>query len=418
MPIAAWLVMAVHFTTGFAGMHQAFARRFSWPVTLLCEAASALLAGLIAFAFPLLPLLFGPLAALLFFAVGQWLFVGPWAQKLAVELVMLLCTVIASYIVIPVLPQGSLRETLLTLPLMSLVCVTLLLAFTDFSLLCAEAIIVRILLHRGIEGVGRIAWMLFLIFPLSEALMIDYTVPVGPEAAQQAAYLAAAVGLSIGADMLIGHAVQSVSRNAALQTQYKALYRQIDSQTAYYRQIADYYETLRAMRHDMNNHVYTMKILLQEGRDDEAAAYAAKLKEAGIAEQSTYCAHPIADLFLSQKLVSLRERGVTTTTHLDIPASLKLKNGDLLCAIGCLLDGAASECLHTAEHGLLLTAVYGDHALTLTARGAYSEDAEADEQDGNRYLLERLAARCGGTVNAATEAGQRTVRVVLQEAAA
>ena len=64
---------------------------------------------------------------------------------------------------------------------------------------------------------------------------------------------------------------------ADLRAEKRALEQTISDQGAYYAAVAAHYEQVRRLRHDLDNHLYTIRILLDDGKTAEAAQYAAEL---------------------------------------------------------------------------------------------------------------------------------------------
>ncbi len=120
----------------------------------------------------------------------------------------------------------------------------------------------------------------FLIFPLSQVVLLfprffskPGMVPAGGVAV---AWILALLCLAADAAILV--AIRSLRKTAALQAQKESLDRQIRLQEEYCRSLADHYARLRVIRHDLANHVYTVKILTEDGRTEEAAAYIESLQ--------------------------------------------------------------------------------------------------------------------------------------------
>jgi hypothetical protein len=88
-----------------------------------------------------------------------------------------------------------------------------------------------------------------------------------------------AVLFCVLADLGLAVAMHFIFRAAELQARNRFLEGQITAQSAYYKALAGHYEQLRRLRHDLDNHLYTIRILIADGKPEEAARYAAALAQ-------------------------------------------------------------------------------------------------------------------------------------------
>ncbi len=122
-------------------------------------------------------------------------------------------------------------------------------------------------------------YALFLVFPLSQGILFymcffRQQTAMTPGRAISGAVLAM---LCLLADGALWVAVRSLAGSAELKARLEAEERHLALQEEYYEQLIRRYEQVRRLRHDQANHVYTLKILLEEGRYEDAAAYAREL---------------------------------------------------------------------------------------------------------------------------------------------
>lgn len=89
----------------------------------------------------------------------------------------------------------------------------------------------------------------------------------------------AAVLLCIVSDIALYLAIRLIQRNAGEAVRAETERQRVGMQQEYYEKTAAYYERLRMLRHDSANHIYTLNILLKEGRYGEAASYAHALRK-------------------------------------------------------------------------------------------------------------------------------------------
>jgi hypothetical protein len=333
-----------------------------------------------------------------------------------------LCGAVVSFMiaVLTLLPDRS-PSTVFSLTFPQLCCFSLILLFTGVIPMCAVSILMRIFLRRGDDRRTNLVWLLFLPFPLCQYFLIDRSLPADDAGYRQAIYLLLAVVLCLGADVALAFGVRSVARSAALRTRYDALNRQIKAQTVYYRQVAEYCERIRQLRHDLRNHVYTVKILLADD-PGKASAYAEQLrKESLSAASAPLCAHPIADLFLSQKLADLAKEGLTLRLDLSLPAALHIPNGDLIAALDHLIEYAAACCRERHGTEITLHAVYAEPFLILKVEPAFARAPHRiprETEPTGIVVLKRLAERYAGDLSVRDAQGTETAVLLLREGAA
>ena len=117
------------------------------------------------------------------------------------------------------------------------------------------------------------------------------------------------------------------------------------------------YEDIRRMRHDIANHMYTINLLLKDGRTEEAAAYAKELNEkTEFQPMLGQCRNPITDAFLYSRSKELEAQGVDVNMNVNVPRIPKVSNIYMVSALGNLLDNAAEAALKCEKPWIKLNA--------------------------------------------------------------
>ena len=70
-----------------------------------------------------------------------------------------------------------------------------------------------------------------------------------------------------------------MSDNARLKAENDLLGKQIEAQQEYYKTLSANYADMAAMRHDIANHIFTIRAPLLDGKSGKAMQYAAKLEK-------------------------------------------------------------------------------------------------------------------------------------------
>lgn len=410
---------------GTVGMLLAPAKKRTSAATIGAAAICIVLGFPLGFVFSFAPWIALFLQAALFLVWGQFVFpserlnaaITGGAHLLSAALSLWICA--ALYL--PDMPFGA----ILSLPVPQLVCFCLLLQSTAAVFVSAISVIAIVLFFKRGERKLNLIWLLYPLFPLCQYALIDRYVPAAADTAlRQVLYLSLATAICVAADVTLAFGVRSVRRSAALRVRVHALQQQIEAQSVYYRQVAGYYEQLRRIRHDVRNHAYTMQLLLGEQDASKIRLYCEQLKKSNRIDMlEPVCAHPIADLFLSQKVSDLCARGIRLDLSMHIPSEVRVSNGDLLSALDNLIECAAAAC---GEAGTDRIALEGDCTapfLILKVSPAFALKAPLSDQlhpqsaSTRLNTLHRLAERYAGNLSVrSTEQTESTV-LLLEEGA-
>lgn len=393
----------------FCGLFLSCTRRFSRTLSLLFALLCTVLLLPSALLLSQSPLLILTISGILFLLFAQLLFQEKTLFKLLIGASYFAGGLLSLLLTFLTLAKGMTYSEVTALPLSSLLCFCLILLFTGTIPMHTVNTLQKTIAARTGQRRANLIRLLFLSFPICQYFLLDRSLPASANDNRQLIYLAIAVPLCIAADVALTYGIRSVERNAALRTRRAALSRQIDAQALYYRQVAGYYQQIRRMRHDLKNHVLTLKILLEDNDLQKAKAYAEQLrKESGLPDRPQVCAHPIADLFLAQKCADLSAAGIRLSLALDIPAELKLSNGDLLSALAHLIDSSVRVCRASGGDSVTLRASFASPFLILTITPAVSEGSSASEPSGETQsdfaALQRISERCHGNLSSNTEA--------------
>ncbi len=158
-------------------------------------------------------------------------------------------------------------------------------------------------------------------------------------------------------DCLLVVLLRHSSRSTMLQVENATLTQYLSSQKEYYSRLAAQYEIVRIMRHDIANHLFTVKALVDSGRLDKAQEYTQEISD--IFEKQrlhSICENPAADSFLSARMKELSDTGITVETELVLPASIGIDDYDLISAFGNMLDNAAEAADGCSEPEIRLAA--------------------------------------------------------------
>ncbi|MCD8118117.1 MAG: ATP-binding protein [Lachnospiraceae bacterium] len=128
--------------------------------------------------------------------------------------------------------------------------------------------------------------------------------------------------------------------------------RQIDKRIAayqqelietHYREVDTMYHQMRGWRHDLRNHIQTMKVLAANGDLEGIRAYLDELDtDFNAVDRATVIktGNSVTDAILNSKILLAQSRDITVKCDAHIPVKLKMSEIDLCCIIGNLFDNA------------------------------------------------------------------------------
>ncbi len=145
-------------------------------------------------------------------------------------------------------------------------------------------------------------------------------------------------------DVFLVQYVLAAAKREQLRQENQLLSEQMDAQISRYSAITTEYETVRHMRHDISKHLSVMEALLKNGDTQEAAQYIMELKNGSYQPSTQFCENPVADALLHSYTDRTASTGPRLEIMAQIPARPGIKNADLVCVLGNLLDNALEAC--------------------------------------------------------------------------
>ena len=206
--------------------------------------------------------------------------------------------------------------------------------------------LLALFLNRYKFNLGKNDWLLFAVFPISQAfLMFGWLDAIRTTADEsRVVFFIIAIVAAVIADVGIFLSVLHIAQRAQLKAENEMLSRQVEAQEKHYADLTAQYESIRRMRHDIANHRDTMQALLENSRSSEAAAYLSELKSSAYDTTLGICENPIIDAFLHNKIESAKAAGVEIRARVSLSTGLTVSNVDLVRAFGNLLDNAVEAC--------------------------------------------------------------------------
>ena len=303
-----------------------------------------------------------------------FLYKDRFSRRSMVLIIVLATTLLVELILAFIFPSQILEEGLAQQPL-----ATQIYGQTVYIFILGLAMFVEAqLLRRYESSLSRRELLLYTLFPLSHLVLLAgwfRFLAINPKE-NYLLFLELAFALCVIADVAMFYTLKATAQRARLQAENDLLARQIDIQKSHYAGLAAQYEGIRRMRHDIDSHLHTIHILLQQGQVNEAAQFASVLKEQRSKQSlSHYCEHPVADAFLLHRLQELREQGIPVDVQVSIPANTTISNIDLIRALGNLLDNAAEACRPLPHQHLRLRTYMSKGFLVMETENPFSGKA-------------------------------------------
>ncbi|MEF2668513.1 MAG: hypothetical protein U0M99_08710 [Oscillospiraceae bacterium] len=300
-------------------------RRFSWPVMVLGFAVGYLLFVTPAIPFPETGMIRGVIALVSFPLVDMVLFRDKWYRCLfcgvAAVLIMSAADMISAAVL---LTPEQLRQGLTFQPIpVQLTSYAIFLSASAFFLW-----MFTLLMNRYKYRLSGREWALYLLFPVSQCLLLygwmmlcrlDFS-------ANRMWILLAGLITCVAADAALFTAVRGMAQRVELQAENDLLAQQIDRQKEHYAAITAQYENIRRIRHDIANHLYTMDLLLKEGRYAQAQDYFAEVSQVSRYKSDLgSCENPVVDAFLYARAEDLKAQGFDVEFQVAVPAECGIR---------------------------------------------------------------------------------------------
>lgn len=377
------------------------------------------------YAIPFLPVLrpLRVISGLIVVSVSiQIFFQGRWYHKLLVSSLILVVMALSEGLMIPLTPKNLPADELsfsnqLTLNLIYL--------FVHVVLLTAMVIGARYIQQRSRGEVFSRQVFLFLLFPISQYFAFaGWFIPDPPYINVGAGFAFIGVVLFLAADVGLYVAMSAVSRSVTLRVQNELLQTQVVAEQEHYASLAANYEDIRQMRHDIDNHLYTIRALLSDGNVEEASRYADEIyrSELFAVYQISGCENTVVSSFLLHRQKEFSARSVTLDMEISLPAQLKISNLDLICALGNLLDNAGEACSSFPKAVIRLQMHFLSPYLKITVSNPFAAKSSPKKRripelsrGIGTEILARLANRYDGHYESSQAKGIYTAALYLKD---
>ena len=221
--------------------------------------------------------------------------------------------------------------------------------------------------------------------------------------------------LSGGAMIALLHYILSLEDKSALEMELQSARHHMALEQAHYKDVEARQEELTRIRHDFNNQLAVISLLIETGEDRDAQQMIQALgKDIAGTKENPYCAIPVVNAILAEKERLCKEKTLEFSAELDIPKSLAVEPLQLCSIFANLMDNAihgAETCGQPSAKIELSSAMVGDYLLIKTVNPSLTPQKPSVGHGYGSQILRELAAQYGGSYQTNYENGIYTAVV-------
>lgn len=192
----------------------------------------------------------------------------------------------------------------------------------------------------------------------------------------------------------------------------------------YYAEVGRKYEETRKMRHDINNHLSALGILLTEGRTAEAKAYLGEIsEELALQKPPAATGRAVLDALLLSKARTAENDDIKLEISFESSFPESISDYDICGIFGNILDNAIEACEKCEDRYIHLAVKKQLDMLCIFCENPYSgiisPDHVTSKSDKSSHgfgikRIEQLAKKHGGIVKISAENGIFSISVLIQ----
>ena len=292
--------------------------------------------------------------------------------------------------------------------------------------IAASALVLGIpslIVRRWTRGASDLYLLPFSILPLSQIILIGafnvtYFYSERTFGTSDLWVTVAMVTLSIAADIVFLQLSRDLVRRQHQETQLKLLKQ-------HYSALAEQQRSIRALRHDISNHLMTAQILAMED-GEKAGEYIDTLSEEfSRITAIDYCENRIADAVFYGKAAEAASRGIDFMVEASLPESIGIEETDLMSLLANLLDNALDaaasaenprvEAKLRRERGAILLRVINSMAGEKPPDFQRTKKADKSRHGLGVSISEEICRRYDGSFSITAENGIVTADAMLLE---
>lgn len=202
-----------------------------------------------------------------------------------------------------------------------------------------------------------------------------------------------------------------------------------EAEQSYYNEINRKYEQSRAIRHDINNHLTVISMLIEKGDSKGALKYINEVfDETSLAMQPLKTGSSVLDALLYKKTELARKSGITLSYEVNASLDVGISDYDMCVIFGNILDNAieASEKSEDkkeitlsvgTQHEMLYISCHNFHSGEIKEQGDRLATTKADSTMHGIGLsrIKSVAEKYGGTVKVSYDETSFLIEVLIHK---
>jgi len=295
--------------------------------------------------------------------------------------------------------------------------------FIDLVAQTVNVVFVRLLSKRMSVFTNKLHVILSLVFPINQfiTLWLFFSAYINLDTNYQPWQFLPTVLIFILSDIALLFLFRLSEKNAKIQIRNEILEDEISNQTNFYEQLSDSYDNIRKIRHDIDNHMYTIQALLSSGQFEEAANYARKISAKNPLQAFASCANIALASFLENKKEDLEQKGITLNADIHVPKATGISDPDLICVFGNILDNAMEACTGYDNAAVEMRAYYQEPYLSINCVNPIAKNTESRkkripelERGLGILILKEMAKKYDGELQAVPDGDLFRTQLVLK----
>ena len=270
-----------------------------------------------------------------------------WIHTVFTYLAVVIIEAVVEFINVFVQPKGVLADWPNSASIQHQIIAYMLFTFSFGVLLTIFVLIVQRIRRNSTKYIGTREAVIFSVLLMIELIILALISKIACENLSTKLFvllLAITLAFTI-ADFAVFFSVVSTARRQAESARADMLEQMVQAQGEYYAALTEQQESIRAMRHDIANHIFTMKLLLEEHKDAAVSEYLDDLQEKYRSHSKLgACLNPVVDAFLYNRIQSAEAEGINVKSEIAIPADLSISNTDLIGLFANIMDNAIETC--------------------------------------------------------------------------
>lgn len=144
-----------------------------------------------------------------------------------------------------------------------------------------------------------------------------------------------------------------------------------------------FYQSIRGLRHDMNQHLQIICALLDQNKYEEAAGYLSRIdKETEALAPDVKTGNPVTDVILSEKKKEAEEKGILFESSFQFPQDSKADAFDISVILINALTNAMEGAQKSTEKMIFVTSKRKNHTFLIDVVNSFEGELKIDPDTG------------------------------------